>query len=318
MTDYYHQEEPKYSQEYAIKYSSSYDHDLKVYDEVYTTLGQIKLFGWMYDLAYKTFEIVKDMIAPGRDINIIVSADEADGDVCGIAYINLIVIYPIVILKTYPSTLWNTCIINTVCHELYHCVLIQDSCKYDNDDNYNNLIESQTEYMVISFIQNNRALLEYKLCMSIDTYQLTYLYSYNYGMFCKEISNIQYMDKREVWIQTILNGSIDNDLIINIIDNTDNVNVTFYSCMQEDDKLEIPEEWYCVDDVVKKDGIFTSPCKEVMDVKIQSAGSLNYKLLDETREIYYSYDTEEDGSVTIYIGFICRRKPLFYKLDSVE
>ena len=35
MTDYYHQEEPKWNPEYAIKHSSSYDHDLKVYDEVY-------------------------------------------------------------------------------------------------------------------------------------------------------------------------------------------------------------------------------------------------------------------------------------------
>lgn len=278
----------------------------------------IAIMSHMYDFIYMAGELVKNMICPDRYIDIIVSAEQPD-HIDGVSYTNTIIIYPLLVLQLQPCNLWFSDLLLTICHEIYHCVLLQDNVKYSTDDEYNSIVEKQTDYMAFKFIQENRFILESKLGVSID---LVGILKVNFGdndhykrvvPFFKHMDGIEYMSMRDVWLDCITAGNpkgLYPDFIENF-DKSNNIDIKVFYILG-DDVYSIPDG-YMIEDTIKVNGIFEVPCRDFMDIRLFRKGTLNTSWTDTIPKLTVYHNEEGDHMHIIVIYHVEKRVPFFKK-----
>lgn len=271
----------------------------------------IKILSMLYDFIYAGFELISSMICPDRDIQLIISAEDPDG-LDAFSFINTIVIYPLVIIEVCPRSTWNTIILIDIAHELYHCLLDQDQMNYNKDRNVYNIVESQTQYMALQFMIQNRVILESKLGVCIDVNAI-YRTSKECIPFVLDPNGIKFMDIKKLWMKLILLGNHCGDVydeVSNILDKYDNVLLTIIYA-NIDDKNIISE--YCLDYTVKENGKYLIVDNEFMDIRFDSAGSYNHNNLPNPIFVI-NYTEQDPNTVIIYEAInVQNRIPFFIK-----
>lgn len=266
----------------------------------------------LYDFSYKVFDVVRGMIAPGRYIDFLISADEPDG-VNGISISdNTIIIYLYKIIKnTYITTICEY-IIYIICHELYHCVLKQPEYNSNKD-----IIEKQTDYMAINFIVNNRDTLEKALYININIIavkSLLFIDDDDESIFLKDISGIkEHESLRDIWLNILSNYDeyILNYDIVEGLDRSSDVNITVVA------QFDGAENDYTYEDIIKRDGVFLPPGSKITSVRLLLEGSLSLRdnraksQSSKLKILYREY--EEESRMHIILVYTQERTPFFIK-----